>query len=208
MNNLNLVKSKYPLNRKNVIILVIYCVVLFVAIAGWRFYLFQSISKNYLLLLIYAMTFSYYFGVYRNRRNELKDMKYVSEHARKCMSKMKKCLFYEFALTLVVMILVVIPTNIRDADLYNLSVLFFIFIVGYMLMNYQFIVGFGQKYYVSGDGKLRYDEIKQIEDLKRIQAFEGILVYVKIILANSKVCYDKFLIDEYMYLMNQVDDER
>lgn len=207
-NNLNFVKSKYPIKKINVVILMIYCVVLFVGIAGWRIYLSQSVPKNYVLLFVYITTLIYYIGMFKNKENEFENMKYISGHAKKCMFKMKRCLFLEAILIIIVMIFVVIPSGIRDGDLYNLSLLFFIFITGYMLMNYQFVVGFGTEYYVSGDGKLSYNEIKGIEEIKRIEAFEGTLVYAKIILVSDKICYDKFLIDEYTYLINMINKER
>jgi hypothetical protein len=78
-----------------------------------------------------------------------------------------------------------------------------------MLMNYQFIVGFGNRGYISGDGNLYYDEIEKIEELKRLQTVDGILVYSKIkLFDNNKICYDKLLADEYTFLVNKIVNRR
>lgn len=207
-NCLNFLKSKYPIKGINIILLMFYCILLFSGIVGWRVYLFKNLPKNFLLIYIYTITLIYYIVIYYSKKQQFLQMEYISNHSKKCLNRTKKCLYYLFYLILIVMMLVVFPSKMDSSDLYNLSLLFFIGIVGYMLMNYQFIVGFGNIGYISGDGKLCYDEIEKIEEIKRVQTANGMLVYSKITLFDNKVCYDKFLTDEYIFLFNKIANGR
>lgn len=207
-NYLNFSKSKYPIKGINIILIMSYCVLLFSGIVGWRVYLFKNLPKIFLLIYLYIITLLYYVVLYCQKKQQFLQMEYISNHSKKCLYRTKKCLYYLFYLILIVTMLVVFPSKMDSSDLYNLSVLFFIGIVGYMLMNYQFIVGFGNIGYISGDGELCYDEIDKIEEIKRVQTADGILVYSKINLFDNKICYDKFLTDEYIFLVNKIANGR
>lgn len=207
-NCLTFIKSKYPVTRMNMILPLPFCILIFSGMAGWRIYLFKNVPKNFLLLYIYFITFLFYVGIYFLKRHQLSGAEYISEHSKRCFNQTKKCLYYFFAFIVVVLLLVVFSPRQDSSDVYNVSLLFFIGIIGYLLMNYQFIVGFGSVEYISGDGKLRYDEIEKMEEIKRVQTMDGILVYSKIKLFNGKACYDKFLMDEYIFLVNKISKER
>lgn len=201
---LNLSKSKYQIKGIGMMLIMSYCALFFSGAVGWRIYLCRYLPKNYLLIYIYAITLLFYIGLYSSKERQLLKMEFFSVHSKKCLHRTKKCLYYLFCLILAVMMLTVFPSKIDSQAVYNLSLLFFIGIVGYMVMNYQFIVGFGDKGYISGDGKLFYDEIDKVEEIKRVQTADGILVYTRINLLNNKVCFDKFLTDEYIFLVNKV----
>lgn len=200
---LNLSKSKYPVKGIGMMLIMSYCALFFSGAVGWRIYLCKYLPKNYLLIYICHNASFLYWAVFFKRAAAFKNGIF-SVYSKKCLHRTKKCLYYLFCFILVVMMLTVFPSKIDSQAVYNLSLLFFIGIVGYMVMNYQFIVGFGDKGYISGDGKLFYDEIDKVEEIKRVQTADGILVYTQINLLNNKVCFDKFLTDEYIFLVNKV----
>jgi hypothetical protein len=208
-NCLTFKKSKYPIKGINIILLTIYCILIFGGIVAWRVFLFGKISKIYLLIYMYITVLLCYSVIYYLKKQQLSKMEYVSNHSKRCFDRTKKCLYYLLYLIIVVVALAFFPSKMDGSEVYNLSVLFFIGIVGYMLMNYQFVVGFGNKGYISGDGSLYYDEIEKIEELKRLQTADGILVYSKIkLFENNKICYDKFLAEEYTFLVNKTANRR
>lgn len=207
-NCLNYRKSKYPIKGTDILLIMIYCVIFYGTAFGWRFYLYKFVTKNFLLICIYTMTLLLFVGMYCLKEKQLLQMEYISNHSKKCLNATKKSLYYFGGLILFVMLIDILPLKIESSDVYNLSLLLFIAIVGYMLMNYQFIVGFGNREYISGDGKLCYGEIDKIEEIKRVQTMNGMLVYSKIKLFDNKICYDKFLVDEYMFLLNKIADRR
>lgn len=208
VNWLNFSKNKYPIKGINIVILILYCVLFFSGIVVWSIYLFKYLPKAFLYIYIYIITLLAYTYLYYLKNQQFLQMEYVSHHSKKCMRRTKKCLYYLFYLILIMIMCEVFPLKIDGSDLYNLSILYFVGIVGYMLMNYQFIVGFGEIGYISGDGKIFYEEIDKIEEIKRIQTADGTLVYTKINLFDNKVCYDKFLTEEYIFLVNKIANER
>lgn len=199
-------KSKYPVKRINIILLMFYCILLFGAIVGWRIYLFKNLPKEFLFIYVYVITLLYYIAIYYSVKKQFLQMEFISDHSKKCMNRTKKCLYYFFCFILNVVIFEFFSLKVNSSNLYNLWHLFFIGIVGFMLMNYQFIVGFGKTGYISGEGRLCYSEIDKIEEIKRVQTINGILVYSRITLFDNEVCYDKFLMEEYIFLVNRVTE--
>lgn len=205
-NCLSFSKSKYPVKRINIILLMFYCILLFSGIVGWRIYLFKNLPKEFLFIYVYVITLLYYIVIYYSVKKQLLQMEYISDHSETCMNRTKKCLYYLFYFILIVVILEIFLIKMDGSNLYNLWHLFFIGIVGLMLMNYQFVVGFGKTGYISGGGKLCYSEIDKIEEIKRVHTINGILVYSRITLFNNEVCYDKFLMEEYIFLVNRITE--
>ena len=56
-------KSKYPVKRINIILLMFYCILLFGAIVGWRIYLFKNLPKEFLFIYVYVITLLYYIAI-------------------------------------------------------------------------------------------------------------------------------------------------
>lgn len=77
-------------------------------------------------------------------------------------------------------------------------------LIGYMLMNYQCVVGFTNVGYFSGESELKYDEIDKLEEIDQSNSNEGKIISIKIILKNGKLYHDKIMLGEYIYLKNKI----
>lgn len=201
---LKYVKSKYPIRKSNVLEMVLFAGIIIIAIMAWRFYLYKFLSKNILLIFVYVVSLVYYAIKYYELKNKQASAEYVSKHAEKCLNTIKGCLICKVAFILIVSIYVFFSLTKTDKVLFNVSILIYIMVVGYMLMNYQFVVIFKADKYLSGEGTLRYNEIMKIEQLKQLTVAEGLMIYTQITLKDGSLFYDKFMLDEFRYLNEKI----
>lgn len=206
-NCLKYVKSKYPIRKSNVLGIMLFAGIMVMSIMTWRFYLYKFLNKNILLIFIYAISFIYYTIKYYELKNKQSNAEYISKHAEKCLNTVKGCLICKGTFILIISIYVLFSLTRTDKVLFNVSILIYIMLVGYMLMNYQFVVIFKADKYLSGDGILKYNEIMKLEQLKQLSVVEGLMIYTQITLKDGSLFYDKFMLDEFKYLNEKIFQE-
>lgn len=146
------------------------------------------------MLLICIFTFRYF--IFKRR---IKDKTYISLNAVRCLNMFEKCLIVFGGIIVIGSVLVLKYRNIWDEYLlfWQYAVLF---IIGCIGIYYPFIVIFGEKSYISGSFGMKYDEIKEITEIKKYNIMGTELIKCRIETKNGKNCTEKFTIEEFDFL--------
>lgn len=114
-------------------------------------------------------------------------------------------LFIFWFIDLIIMLFIIIFRN--SGSIYtvaNLSMIFFLVIISISLMQISFQVSFLKEGFITGDYYVQYSEIDSIEIVGEKFGIEGTLYCCEISDKNEVIGFDKFLVDEYLYLKKMI----
>lgn len=198
-------KYNYPICLKQVLKSVIYAIILLLIFAIQL--KVQRPIRVYFQFLGYLFMLCLFLYKYNLFKNKMKDKKYVSLNSVRCQKMFGMLIICFIAINIFGVLNILIDRRTWDEYLL-LWQYALLLVVGGIAVFYPFIVIFGETSYISGSFGLCYEEIKEINEIKKYDIMGTEIIKCEIITKNEKKCMEKFLVEEYIYLCNAIQNNK